>query len=369
MAEIQRYTPMDNQMREANAEIYKLRAEVAKLTAENEQWEASSSKLMTLCKEVKPGCHTVEEVIMAVPRLTVERDELQAIFDLQHTRTMTAIAAWRVAHPGNDLAQPDLGKLLEWLLTSRVELAALHLSQQNCKRCSGKGYRIIRHYSGTDYELLTEEHVPCECTKLDPAAMLADRDEALVRPLREERDGMAAALDQIRQSERIVRQTLEEIMAIVCGSPKAFAAILAARDEAKDKAHAEDRAVLVAILKCYGNHLAECGIFDPDNAEDSTCTCEFESACRECEDWYEEEMRVHDEVLTKPLRDEIGRWKQEAEDLEIKQIDCIEERTRLEDLIDRSVAIHEKERWSVSLALSAERDRIRAERAGRGEKR
>lgn len=45
-----------------------------------------------------------------------EAEELNRLFDLQHRRSMEAIKLWRKAHLGNDLVQPDLGKLLEWLL-------------------------------------------------------------------------------------------------------------------------------------------------------------------------------------------------------------------------------------------------------------
>ena len=43
-------------------------------------------------------------------------DELQRLFDLQHTRSVEADEMWREAHPGNDLTMPDLGDLLTWLM-------------------------------------------------------------------------------------------------------------------------------------------------------------------------------------------------------------------------------------------------------------
>ena len=46
-------------------------------------------------------------------------DELEALFELQHTRTVEATALWRKAHPGNDMVLPDLGKLVGWLLEER----------------------------------------------------------------------------------------------------------------------------------------------------------------------------------------------------------------------------------------------------------
>lgn len=50
-----------------------------------------------------------------------ERDDLQRLFDLQHTRMVEATHAWRAANPGNDNVLPDLGKLLAWLLKERRE--------------------------------------------------------------------------------------------------------------------------------------------------------------------------------------------------------------------------------------------------------
>lgn len=43
--------------------------------------------------------------------------ELQALFDLQQTRYGEATKMWRDAHPGNDLVMPDLGALLEWMMS------------------------------------------------------------------------------------------------------------------------------------------------------------------------------------------------------------------------------------------------------------
>ncbi len=54
-------------------------------------------------------------------QLENDLDDLQATFDLQQTRMTQAIKAWRDANPGNELVKPDLGKLLEWLLTDKNE--------------------------------------------------------------------------------------------------------------------------------------------------------------------------------------------------------------------------------------------------------
>ena len=57
--------------------------------------------------------------------LQKERDEYQALFDIQHTRSVEAEARWCKAHgyePGS--IKPDLGKLLEWLMSERDQALA-----------------------------------------------------------------------------------------------------------------------------------------------------------------------------------------------------------------------------------------------------
>lgn len=53
-------------------------------------------------------------------------EPLEALFDLQFTRTVEADALWREAHPGNDLVVPDLGTLIGWLLSERRDRAGPH---------------------------------------------------------------------------------------------------------------------------------------------------------------------------------------------------------------------------------------------------
>ncbi len=50
-----------------------------------------------------------------------ERDEMQALFDLQHTRTVVADKLWQEAHGKPDVL-PDLGELVSWLLRERAAL-------------------------------------------------------------------------------------------------------------------------------------------------------------------------------------------------------------------------------------------------------
>lgn len=48
-----------------------------------------------------------------------ENAELEALFELQHLRSVEADEMWRRAHPGNDNIIPDLGDLLEWLMEGK----------------------------------------------------------------------------------------------------------------------------------------------------------------------------------------------------------------------------------------------------------
>ena len=58
-----------------------------------------------------------EGAITAVQEYGDEMREVDAVFDKLWDRNMEAVAAWRAAHPGNDLVLPDMAVMLEWLLT------------------------------------------------------------------------------------------------------------------------------------------------------------------------------------------------------------------------------------------------------------
>ena len=45
--------------------------------------------------------------------------EVTEILNLQRPRMEAAVAMWRAAHPGQEIATPDLGRLLEWLMEGR----------------------------------------------------------------------------------------------------------------------------------------------------------------------------------------------------------------------------------------------------------
>jgi hypothetical protein len=57
-----------------------------------------------------------------VAALTAERDELQATFDAWWAAEMRGVAAWRAAHPGNDLVLPDTARFTVWLIEERDAL-------------------------------------------------------------------------------------------------------------------------------------------------------------------------------------------------------------------------------------------------------
>lgn len=62
-----------------------------------------------------------KEVITAlnarIQKLEQENDGFQRTFDLQWRRMQEAAALWREANPGNEHVFPDLGRLLEWLMS------------------------------------------------------------------------------------------------------------------------------------------------------------------------------------------------------------------------------------------------------------
>ena len=56
-------------------------------------------------------------VFPEIKRLLAEKAELQSLFDLQHKRTLEADRLYQKAHNQPENVFPDLGKLIEWLLS------------------------------------------------------------------------------------------------------------------------------------------------------------------------------------------------------------------------------------------------------------
>lgn len=85
------------------------------------------------------GNHTIQDVAVTWPECghtagicckqcfdeQAERvGEMQALFDLQHTRSVVADKRWQEAHPDEKDTWPDFGRLLEWMLGKMDEQAA-----------------------------------------------------------------------------------------------------------------------------------------------------------------------------------------------------------------------------------------------------
>ena len=73
-------------------------------------------------------------------KLRADLADLQALFDLQHTRSIQADELWRAAHPGNEHVIPDLGRLLEWMMG---EMAKGHADLAALWKSGGEAYEFI----------------------------------------------------------------------------------------------------------------------------------------------------------------------------------------------------------------------------------
>lgn len=51
-----------------------------------------------------------------IKELTEERDELQALFDLEWEADQRAIKRWQAAHPGSERIWPDRANMVVWLM-------------------------------------------------------------------------------------------------------------------------------------------------------------------------------------------------------------------------------------------------------------
>lgn len=90
---------------------------------------AKSSDPVPWCEPSRVETKKYSAILAAYVReLEAERDrlkernaELERIFDLQHKRSVEAVALWHKAHPGKDDTLPDLGDLLAWLMAELAE--------------------------------------------------------------------------------------------------------------------------------------------------------------------------------------------------------------------------------------------------------
>lgn len=138
--------------------------------------------------------------------LRKDRDELQALFDLQSTRMEAASALWREHNPRERYTEPDLGELLKWL-ADRLELF------------EDIGDGALDKWAKLE-ELLETAKRGYECAVKENVELRAARDKAV------ERNRAAGALlsDSERQCDELLKRIAEleaEKVAFIQGVPKA----------------------------------------------------------------------------------------------------------------------------------------------------
>lgn len=85
-------------------------------------WETQATNMQAVNAE---RCTELERAQQRVAQLDGEKQELEQLFDLQHTRTVEADKLWQQAHNRPDL-WPDLGQLVGWLMSRYDSLQADH---------------------------------------------------------------------------------------------------------------------------------------------------------------------------------------------------------------------------------------------------
>jgi len=87
--------------------------------------ECEALKLVndTHMKTVMKLSHVVEQRTAELEAAKADRDELQSVFDLGHTRTVEADKLWQDAH-GKPEVWPDLGDLVGWLIKRHDDVQA-----------------------------------------------------------------------------------------------------------------------------------------------------------------------------------------------------------------------------------------------------
>lgn len=95
-------------------------AKLVELKEIEQQLPATFYAGLPLVERVKTMVDYWRRALQVNKELQTERDDLQALFDLQHTRTVVADKAWQKAHNEPDIL-PDLGELIEWLLNEKTK--------------------------------------------------------------------------------------------------------------------------------------------------------------------------------------------------------------------------------------------------------
>ncbi len=116
---------LQESLREVFAKNKDVRKALVATIAERDQLRAENERLREQVKrEGLAGANYAAAFLKRAEAAERERDELQALIDMQHERVVEANRLWREAHPGNDLVMPDLGRLIDWLLLRSDEARA-----------------------------------------------------------------------------------------------------------------------------------------------------------------------------------------------------------------------------------------------------
>ena len=137
---------------DAQATIAALQAEVKDL----KEWLAAYKQSIELAQS------SLTQRTAELEAAKRDRDELQSVFDLGHTRTVEADKLWQEAH-GKPEVWPDLGELVGWLMKRyddlqaelermRALIAALPKVEGEIEVSSGVyNFILLKHDSGTRF--------------------------------------------------------------------------------------------------------------------------------------------------------------------------------------------------------------------------
>lgn len=164
--------------------IAELEAELAEVIADlkhkqrvNEDLKAENERLKQVCNcdlsnsagvTIAGGRHSCGRIFVGsrVKELEAEVAEMQALFDLQHSRVGEAEKLWQLAHK-EPLTKPDLGRLVEWLCLrgDKAILENLRLSEQlgRCVSALKDAREAMRQHDEAPYQ--------CESSKGARGAM------------------------------------------------------------------------------------------------------------------------------------------------------------------------------------------------------